>query len=549
MDYRKKYLKYKQKYLKYNIGGTSEEISTQKKDFEENLIPILNKNLDYFNNNLFMDIIDNYNNTIKLIRKYEDKYKNTMLEEYKSMISKYYENIQYIKDMTYKLLEETPLVHKYISMLRVNYEDVDRIDRTKVEEIIKNTHTYIRNINFFRPESFEIFKDILTPSESKEINEIINKNIYKLPKIDLIHSVYDIIIPKYILKDLTTLGDLIIKIRDLDSLHTNFKIKREDVINYLEREKKIKTGNLFEKDGMSFSDLINEYYLIINLKQDELVNMFIAYYRFIIKTNLTTSYTKDLKIGNTSIKKLMSIHIQGRKYKELYFNDLIDLILAENKVNYTLDEKNRKKFLQYLYDNLKDHLNYYKTAETYKSKLKMVKASNYEEYKNKMDNQKIIFEKFFEICGAAYLFLMHLPPIYFMINFILKDKIITLLTEKVNLENIITQDYSYLLEQMKSIYIINDLIYTYYWKYELDKINPSKSDIDNISKINIEQLLKTINDYEHTQSKKKLESELQNYTLKLKNITNKKAEEVAKQMAAALLADEEAEKEAQSKER
>ena len=237
MDYRKKYLKYKQKYLKYNIGGTSEEISTQKKDFEENLIPILNKNLDYFNNNLFMDIIDNYNNTIKLIRKYEDKYKNTMLEEYKSMISKYYENIQYIKDMTYKLLEETPLVHKYISMLRVNYEDVDRIDRTKVEEIIKNTHTYIRNINFFRPESFEIFKDILTPSESKEINEIINKNIYKLPKIDLIHSVYDIIIPKYILKDLTTLGDLIIKIRDLDSLHTNFKIKREDVINYLEREK------------------------------------------------------------------------------------------------------------------------------------------------------------------------------------------------------------------------------------------------------------------------------------------------------------------------
>ena len=102
-----------------------------------------------------------------------------------------------------------------------------------------------------------------------------------------------------------------------------------------------------------------------------------------------------------------------------------------------------------------------------------------------------------------------------MINFILKDKIITLLTEKVILENIITQDYSYLLEQMKSIYIINDLIYTYYWKYELDKINPSKSDIDNISKINIEQLLKTINDYEHTQSKK-LESELQNYTLKLK---------------------------------
>ena len=68
MDYRKKYLKYKQKYLKYNIGGTSEEIST-KKDFEENLIPILNKNLDYFNNNLFMDIIDNYNDTIKLIRK------------------------------------------------------------------------------------------------------------------------------------------------------------------------------------------------------------------------------------------------------------------------------------------------------------------------------------------------------------------------------------------------------------------------------------------------------------------------------------------------
>ena len=58
-----------------------------------------------------------------------------MLEEYKSMISKYYENIQYIKDMTYKLLEETPLVHKYISMLRVNYEDVDRIDKQKLKKL------------------------------------------------------------------------------------------------------------------------------------------------------------------------------------------------------------------------------------------------------------------------------------------------------------------------------------------------------------------------------------------------------------------------------
>ena len=30
---------------------------------------------------------------------------------------------------------------------------------------------------------------------------------------------------------------------------------------------------------------------------------------------------------------------------------------------------------------------------------------------------------------------------------------------------------------MKNIYIINDLMQTYYWNYELDKINPSKSDL------------------------------------------------------------------------
>jgi len=545
MDYRKKYLKYKQKYLKYNIGGTSEEISTQKKDFEENLIPILNENLDYFSKNLFKNIIDNYNDTIKLIRKYEDKYKNTMLEEYKFMISEYHANIQDIKDMIYNLLHETPLVHNYINILRTRVEKTTEIKIKMVEEIIKNTHIFIRNIEFFRPDSFKIFKDILTSSESEEINEKITE-IYDLPKIDLIHSVYDIIIPKYILKDLTTLGNLLEKIRYLDSLHTNFNITKEDVINYIEREKNIKLGDLFEKNGMSFIDLINEHYLIVQLKQDELTKLFITYYKFIIKTNLTTSYTKYLKIGNTSIEKLMSVDIQGREYKELYFDELIDRILGENNVDFTLDEITRKKFLEYLYDLLKDHLKDYKDYETYKSIDKIVKTSNYEDYKNEMDNQKIKFEKFFEICGAAYLFLMHLPPIYFMINFILKEKIITLFKEEVDLENIITQNYSYLLDEMKSIYIINDLMQTYYWKYELDKINPSKSDVKNISKINIEQLLTTIDNYDHTQSTKQLEFELKNYTLKLKNITNKKAEEAAKQMAAKLIADEEAEKKAKT---
>ena len=69
----------------------------------------------------------------------------------------------------------------------------------------------------------------------------------------------------------------------------------------------------------------------------------------------------------------MSVDELGREYKELYFNELIDLILAENRVNYTLDEKNRKKFLLFLYDNSNEHLNFfnnYNDYETYKSQIR-----------------------------------------------------------------------------------------------------------------------------------------------------------------------------------
>ena len=64
-------------------------------------------------------------------------------------------------------------------------------------------------------------------------------------------------------------------------------------------------------------------------------------------------------------------------------------------------------------------------------------VDNYEDYKNKMDNQKIIFEKFLVWC-CIFIFNAFTTNLFYD-NFHIKDKIITLFTE-IDLENIITQN-------------------------------------------------------------------------------------------------------------
>lgn len=482
MDYKKKYLKYKKKYLKYNISGGSLE---KYKQIEENLFEILDQYYQEFRAKNYHIIFDNHKKTTELIEKYINLSQNleqNISSENNMKIELYKRSISKIKNW---LIERVDAV--YTSDLHTKYSDNSKILPFETGEIIIFLDKFIGMNKFLQ----EYSQNIINIFENNE-HEDFNKKIASIEESNKIGMLFEAIIQKFMLQDITTFENLKKKLKLANHpSYRYFKLNLSYLNNWLS-SKKEKTNIYdlisFDFSSMSFKDILKQYFVYMyedfNQEFNILLEMFRDNYYVHIMNNLTIPHSDELSI-----------------YKKKFFDEL----LSDFIFNHVVDYETKSRLLEYIYNFLKA--------------MKEIYQKEINEPLN--DGMYHWFTKYFNIVGKIFYIVNDLPAIYFDLSSTFKSKLINMIFDiKVEhiIENTGLESFNEKLEKYKKIY---ETLWQYHEKFELTKYKYTPSEWED-SKIKEIEAIKTKPDLLLIEAKGKIDNSmkeaLKNYTETLINI-------------------------------